>query len=161
MSEEKSVKPVKMSVARVVYDIAKPIADELGLEIWDIKFLKEGSNQILRIFIDKPEGITLDDCEAMSRAIDEPLDDADPIPFSYSLEVCSPGIDRELTKDEHFEKFKGYDVKIRLVRPNDNGEKALEGILISFDKEFLTIQTEAEQILNVERKNISHINLNY
>lgn len=161
MSEKKSVKPMRMSVADIVYGIAKPIADELGLEIWDIKFLKEGPNHILRIFIDKPEGITLDDCEAMSRAIDAPLDEADPIAVSYSLEVCSPGIDRELTKDEHFEKFKGYDVKVRLVRANDNGEKVLEGVLADFDKAFLKIQTETEEPISIERKNISHINLNY
>lgn len=161
MSEEKPVKSPRSSVAEIVYDIAKPLADELGLEIWDIKFLKEGPNHILRIFIDKPEGITLDDCEAMSRAIDAPLDEADLIAVSYSLEVCSPGIDRELTKDEHFGKFKGYNVKVRLVRPNDNGEKVLEGVLEDFDKEFIKIQTETEKILNVERKNISHINLNY
>lgn len=161
MSEENKVKSSRLSVAQIVYDLAKPLADELCLEIWDIKFLKEGPNHILRIFIDKPEGVTLDDCEAMSRAIDAPLDEADPIAVSYSLEVCSPGIDRELTKDEHFEKFKGYDVKVRLVRPNDNGEKVLEGILADFDKEFLKIQTETEKILSIERKNISHINLNY
>lgn len=161
MSEESRAKSSRLSVAEVVYDIAKPIADELGLEIWDIKFLKEGPNQILRIFIDKSEGITLDDCETMSRAIDTPLDEADPIPFSYSLEVCSPGIDRELTKDEHFEKFKGYDVKVRLVRPNDSGEKVIEGILVGFDRESLTIQNETEETLSIEKKNISHINLNY
>lgn len=161
MSEEKPVKSPRSSVAEIVYDLVKPFADELGLEIWDIKFLKEGPNHILRIFIDKPDGITLDDCETMSRAIDEPLDEADPIPVSYSLEVCSPGIDRELTKDEHLEKFKGYDVKVRLVRPNDSGEKVLEGILADFDKEFLKIQTETEEILDIDRKNISHINLNY
>lgn len=161
MSEKNKIKSSHSSVAEIVYDLAKPFADELGLEIWDIKFLKEGPNHILRIFIDKPDGITLDDCEAMSRAIDLPLDEADPIAVSYSLEVCSPGIDRELTKDEHFEKFKGYDVKVRLVRPNDNGEKVLEGILADFDKEFLKIQTETEEILEIDRKNISHINLNY
>ena len=161
MSEENRVKSLHSSVAEIVYGLAKPFADELGLEIWDIKFLKEGPNHILRIFIDKPEGITLDDCEAMSRAIDAPLDEADPIAVSYSLEVCSPGIDRGLTKDEHFEKFKGYDVKVRLVRPNDSGEKVLEGVLADFDKEFLKIQTETEEILNIDSKNISHINLNY
>ena len=161
MLEENKVNLQRMSVAQTVYDLAKPFADELGLEIWDIKFLKEGPNHILRIFIDKPEGITLDDCEAMSRAIDSPLDEADPIAVSYSLEVCSPGIDRELTKEEHFEKFKGCDVKIRLIRPDDNGKKVLEGILEDFDKEFLKIKTETEEILNINRKNISHINLDY
>ncbi|MDO4199311.1 MAG: ribosome maturation factor RimP [Clostridia bacterium] len=161
MSEENGVKSSHASVAEIVYGIAKPFADELGLEIWDIKFLKEGPNHILRIFIDKSDGITLDDCEAMSRAIDAPLDEADPIAVSYSLEVCSPGIDRELTKDEHFEKFRGYDVKVRLVRPNDSGEKVLEGVLVDFDKEFLGVQTETEEILKINRKNISHINLNY
>ena len=151
----------KQSVADRVWEALTPVAQELGYEIWDVEYLKEGANLVLRVYIDKPEGISIDDCEAMSRAIDAPLDEADPIAVSYSLEVCSPGIDRELTKDEHFEKFKGYDVKIRLVRPNDNGAKVLEGVLSDFDKEFLKIQTENEEPISIERKNISHINLNY
>ena len=160
MSEKKSEKSGHKTIAETVYELAEPYADELGLEIWDVKFLKEGSNHILRVFIDKGEGVTLDDCEAMSRAIDEPLDEADPIAVSYCLEVCSPGIDRELTKDEHLEKFKGDKVKIRLIRPNEDGEKVLTGTLSGFDKANIEIKIN-EETLNIDRKNISHINLDY
>lgn len=161
MLEKKSEKSGHKTIAATVYELAKPYADELGLEIWDVKFLKEGSNHILRVFIDKDEGVTLDDCEAMSRAIDEPLDEADPIAVSYCLEVCSPGIDRELTKDEHFEKFRGDNVKIRLIRPNEQGDKVVTGVLSDFDKENIKVRVNEEEFLNIDRKNISHVNLDY
>ncbi len=141
--------------------MAKPLADELGLEIWDIKLVKEGPNQYLRVFIDSKNGVTLDDCENMSRALDAPLDELDPIPDSYFLEVCSPGIERELSKDEHFEKFKGYSIKIRLIRPDKNNQKELFGILKSFSNCSIEIDTqqENEKTLSIDRKNIAHINL--
>ena len=90
-----------------VAKLCEPFAQQLGLTIWDIRYVKEGSYWYLRIFIDKPEGVTLDDCEAMSRAINDPLDQLDPIDGEYCLEVCSPGIDRELVRPEHFEAFLG------------------------------------------------------
>lgn len=150
------------SVSELIYPIAKPLADELGLEIWDIKLVKEGPNQYLRIFIDSKNGITLDDCENMSRALDEPLDELDPIPDSYFLEVCSPGIERELSKDTHLEKYMGHSIKIRLIRPNEDGEKEIFGILKSFDKNDIEIekQNEDNMALSIVRKNIAHINLN-
>ena len=92
------------SITETVRQIAEPIAKNLGLELWNIKFVKEGPNRYLRVFIDKPGGVTLDDCEKMSRAVDEPLDIYDPIPYSYCLEVCSPGIERELLNDYHLNK---------------------------------------------------------
>ncbi len=149
------------SVVSAVWPIAQPLAEDLGLEIWDIKFVKEGPNHFLRVFIDKPDGITIDDCESMSRALDAPLDEADPIPVSYCLEVCSPGIDRELTCDEHLEKFIGSDVKIKLIRPNENGEKVLIGKLLDFDKNSVTIESEDKAQNKLNKENISHINLNY
>ena len=78
------------SITEIVKKIADPIAKNLDLELWDIKFVKEGPNRYLRVFIDKPGGVTLDDCEKMSHALDEPLDTYDPVPYSYCLEVCSP-----------------------------------------------------------------------
>ena len=82
--------------------LAAPIAKELGYDLWDVRFVKEGAEWYLRIFIDKPDGIGIDDCVAMSRAINDPLDRLDPIDQAYCLEVCSPGLNRELTRDEHF-----------------------------------------------------------
>lgn len=155
-------KPVKVnSISETVYSIAKPIAESLNLEIWDVKFVKEGPNRYLRIFIDNDAGITLDDCEKMSRAINDPLDELDPIPFSYILEVCSPGIERELTKDWHFKKYINSEIIIKFIRPNENNEKETVGTLVNFDKNFITIKTPDEKILNSDRKNISHVNLKY
>lgn len=155
-------KSVKVnSISETVYSIAKPIAESLNLEIWDVKFVKEGPNRYLRIFIDNDAGITLDDCEKMSRAINDPLDELDPIPFSYILEVCSPGIERELTKDWHFQKYINSEIIIKFIRPNESNEKETVGTLVNFDKNFITIKTPDEKILNSDRKNISHVNLKY
>lgn len=83
----------------------KPIIERLGLSLWDVRFVKEGAEYYLRVFIDSENGITIEDCENVSRAIDEPLDIADPISQSYCLEVSSPGVERELRTDEHFAAF--------------------------------------------------------
>ena len=91
-------KKEKGNTVAAVWQIAQPIAESLGLELWDVRFVKEGADWFLRIFIDKEDGVSIDDCEAMSRAIDKPLDDADPISQSYCLEVSSPGVERELVR---------------------------------------------------------------
>ena len=85
-----------------VWEIAAPVAEQLGLSIWDIRFQKEGVSWYLRIYIDKEGGVGITDCENFSRAVDGPLDEADPIEQSYYLEVSSPGVERQLTRDEHF-----------------------------------------------------------
>lgn len=149
------------SITEIVKKIADPIAKNLNLEIWDIKFVKEGPNRYLRVFIDKPSGVTLDDCEKMSHALDEPLDTHDPVPYSYYLEVCSPGIERELSCDYHLNKYLDHTIKIKLIRPVGN-QKEFEGTLKSFDKNSISIENEeTTEILTLERKNISHINLKY
>ena len=103
--------------AELVYGLAKPIADELGLTIWDIRFEKEGAMWVLLVVIDKEGGVSIDDCEAMSRPLDKKLDEVDPIEQSYCLEVSSAGIERELTRDWHFETCKGQQIVVRLIRP--------------------------------------------
>ena len=90
-------------IAERVREIITPTADELGYYLWDVEYVKEGADYILRVTIDNDEGITIDDCERMTRAIDPILDEHDPIPDSYLLEVSSPGIERELTRDDHFD----------------------------------------------------------
>lgn len=155
-------KPTKSgNISSIVYSIAKPLADKLGFELWDIKFLKEGSNWYLRVFIDNDAGITLEDCEKMSHALDDPLDQLDPIPQSYFLEVCSPGIERELTTEDHFKKFIGSDIKIKFIRPDENKKKEIEGKLIAFNKDDITLETPKNGNIVIERKNISHVNLKY
>ena len=103
-----------------------------GVTLWDVRFVKEGASHYLRVFIDKPEGISIDDCTNVSHAIDPILDEADPIDCAYYLEVCSPGIDRELSRDMHFESAVGKRIKLRLFKAID-GKKEFEGILKAFD----------------------------
>lgn len=114
----------------VVTRIAKPVAEELGLILWDVRFVKEGASWYLRIFIDKEGGVTLDDCEAMSRAVNDLIDEADPISQAYFLEVSSPGIERELTRPEHFELMKGREVAVNLYRPTEDGDKEIIAELV-------------------------------
>lgn len=148
----------KKSVAEKVFEIVSPIAKEQNLEIWDIKYLKEGASYFLRIFIDKPEGITIDDCEEFSRAIDEPLDLADPISEAYFLEVSSPGLNRELSKDEHFKAFIGEEIIVKLYKAIDK-KKELIGKLLGFENGELTIEYNG-QPFKINKKEISKINLN-
>ena len=100
----------KGGVAERVREMAEPLARELGLSIWDVQFLKEGADWFLRIFIDKEDGVGIDDCVDMTHAIDPVLDREDPIPQEYTLEVSSPGINRKLVKPEHFAAFLGAPV---------------------------------------------------
>ena len=116
-------------VVAVVKGLAQPLADSFGYILWDVEFVKEGAQRILRITIDSEEGITVDDCEKMHRAIDPVLDEADPIEEAYYLEVSSPGIERELRTDEHISYCIGADVEVRLYAPRD-GSKVFRGELL-------------------------------
>ncbi len=150
----------KGNIVSSVWQLAEPIATKIGVEIWDINFVKEGSSYYLRIFIDKESGITIDDCENMSRAIDKPLDELDPISQNYFLEVCSPGIERELKCDRHLEKSISKKVVVRLIRPFDNGVRQILGKLDSFDKTSISIITHENIITVIPRKNVAFIKLN-
>ena len=110
------------SVVTVVTDLITPVADELGYFIWDVEFVKEGGKKILRVTIDNEEGITIEDCEKLHRAIDPVLDEADPIEEAYYLEVSSPGIERDLKTDMHISACEGWDVEVRLYAPVDNSK---------------------------------------
>ena len=116
------------NVASLVWDLAKPVAEGLGLSLWDVVFVKEGARRVLRITIDKETGVTIDDCEAMHRAMDPILDEADPIETSYDLEVSSPGIERELRTDAHVLACLGETVDVRLFAPVD-GVRTWRGTL--------------------------------
>jgi ribosome maturation factor RimP len=133
------------SVAQRAKALAEPFAARLGLTLWDVRFLKEGALWYLRFWIDKPGGVDLDDCEAMSHAIDKPLDDADFIPQSYTLEVCSPGIERELTRDEHFAQYLGSLVTVKTGHP----VRELTGTLTAYADKQITLRLEdsAEEVI--------------
>ncbi|MBR4452553.1 MAG: ribosome maturation factor RimP [Clostridia bacterium] len=146
------------NVSSAVWQIAAPIAAQLGVEIWDIRFLKEGSDWFLRIFLDKDGGIGIDDCEAFSRAIDAPLDELDPIEQSYCLEVSSPGLERDLTRPEHFDKNIGNKIKIKLIRPVD-GVREFSGILESADKSRFTLRLPDGNAMDIDKKETSYIKL--
>lgn len=147
------------NIVSTVWKLAEPIANNLGLDIWDIKFVKEGSGYYLRIFIDSENGITIEDCESMSRAIDKPLDELDPISQNYCLEVCSPGIERELTRNEHFERFIGHKIIVRLIRPLNDKTRQLNGSLLSFNKEEIKISDSNDKCFSILRKDIAFVKL--
>ena len=118
------------NAAEKVFNLIKDTVEEQGVELWDVRFVKEGASWYLRVFIDKPDGISIDDCTNVSHAIDPIIDEADLIDISYYLEVCSPGLERELTKPEHFKKLVGQRVKLKLYKGVD-GAKEFTGILKS------------------------------
>lgn len=126
----------------VVSDLIAPLIKEQDLILWDVRFEKEGSLWLLRIIIDKkPDGVSIDDCEKLSRPVDKLLDEADPIDQSYCLEVASAGLERELTKDWHFEESIGKVIQVKLIRPY-NGEREFIGKLIKYELNQITIECE-------------------
>ncbi len=143
--------------AERVYELIKDAVAAEGVELWDVRFLKEGASWYLRVFIDKPEGISIDDCTNVSHAIDPIIDEADPIDVSYYLEVCSPGIERELTRRRHYEESVGKTVRLKLYKACD-GKKELTGTLENVGEESITLNAGTDA-LTVEFKNISKANL--
>ena len=121
--------------------ILLPIAEKNGVEIYDVEYVKEGSDFYLRAYIDKEEGVNINDCEAVSRELSDALDREDFIPDAYILEVSSPGLGRTLKKDRHLEKSIGLEVEIKLFKPIDKC-KEFAGVLESFDAETITISED-------------------
>lgn len=154
--EEKMAKD--SNTVSAVRAIAEPVAQKLGLEIWDIRFLKEGTGWFLRIFIDKDGGVGIDDCVEMSRALNAPLDEADLIEQAYCLEVSSPGVERELVRDEHFKKYLGAKVKLKTIRPVD-GKREFSGVLESYDGGLATVRFEDGSGLSLSKKETAWIKL--
>lgn len=148
----------KQNTVQRVEEIIKPFADELGLEIWDVRFAKEGTDWYLRIFIDKEGGISIDDCVDLTHAVTNPLDEADPISQSYILEVSSPGVERELTRDEHFKKYVGSAVMLRAIRPVD-GVRDFNGIMTAYEDKKITVKLEDEAEITFDKKDISYVKL--
>ncbi len=146
------------NVADRVYSLIKEAVEEQGVVLWDVRFLKEGASWYLRVFIDSGNGITIDDCTNVSHAIDPIIDQADPIDKAYYLEVCSPGIEKELTRPFHFESVIGQRVKLKLYKAIDS-KKEFRGILKSADEK-LTLETEDGE-LTFDFKEISKANTEY
>ncbi len=134
-----------------------PIAEANGVEIYDVEYVKEGSDFYLRAYIDKPESVTIIDCENVSRALSEVLDKEDFIPDAYILEVSSPGLGRTLKKDKHLQKSIGQEIEIKLFKPIEKC-KEFAGVLDSFDAESITI-LEGEAKRTFTRSDIALIRL--
>ena len=134
-----------------------PIAEANGVEIYDVEYVKEGSDYYLRAYIDKPEGVNITDCENVSRALSDALDKEDFIPDAYILEVSSPGLGRTLKKDKHLEKSIGQEVEIKLFKPIDKC-KEFSGVLDSFDGESITV-AEGDNKRTFARSDIALIRL--
>lgn len=146
------------NVVNAVWEIAEPLAEELGLILWDVKFQKEGANWYLRIIIDKEGGVGIDDCVAMNDALDVPLDEADPIEQSYNLQISSPGIERELIRDFHFETFKGSDVIVKF-RSAVDGVKTHKCVLEGFSDGKILLMFAEDDVREFQKADFSSIKL--
>lgn len=147
----------KGGVAARVRELCEPLARELGLAVWDVQYQKEGAEWVLRIYIDKEGGVGIEDCVNMSRAIDPVLDAEDPVPQEYVLEVSSPGLNRKLTRPEHFEAYMGEPVRARLIRPLEDGKKELEGLLIGYKEGQMELQLDEESSATLEKKELAWV----
>lgn len=147
----------KGNIASRVTELVKEAVEECGCMLWDVEFVKEGPDHNLIVYIDKPEGISLDDCEMVNDAIEPIIDEADPIEGSYYLEVSSPGLERELRTSEHIKAFVGERVIVKLFTAK-NGKKSYDGIIESFDENENTfVLALAEEKISFTLKECSSI----
>lgn len=143
------------NIAETVQAFVQPVINQLGYYLWDVEYVKEGSEWYLRITIDSEDGITIDDCETVHRAIDPVIDEHDPIENAYHLEVSSPGIERVLRTAEHIEAWAGEEVEAKLFAPID-GKKAIRGILGGIENGIVTIECDGKTYA-IEHKKISRM----
>ena len=144
-------------ITDAVLALAKPVAESQGIEIWDAEFVKEAGTRFLRIYIDKADGVNIQDCENFSRALDPILDEADPIPESYTFEVSSAGAERVLKRPGDFERFLGSDVCVKLYQPID-GSKQFIGKLQGYEDGNVTI-LQNEKPRNFEKSTVAQVRL--
>jgi len=149
------------NTAQICRELALPVAEKYGLELWDVRFEKEGSEWYLRFFIDK-DGLTIEDCENFSRAVEPILDEADPIEQHYCLEVSSPGIERKLLTEEHIRRYFGSLVDVRFVRPPEGyKEREFIGILTALEDGIVTLTLDDGTVLRFPRSDAAFIKLYY
>ena len=144
-------------VTDIVAALAAPIVENAGCSLWDVEYVKEAGEWFLRVYIDKAEGVSIDDCEAVSRPMSDKLDEADPIEGSYTFEVSSAGADRVLKKPEHFDMFQGQEVEVKLYRPRD-GRKDYVGLLRLYDDGNVTIEVNGVPMA-FEKKEVALVRL--
>ena len=134
-----------MKITEIVAGFARPVVEEKGCTLWDVEYVREGSEYFLRLYIDKESGVDITDCEAISRAVDPILDEKDPIPESYHFEVCSAGLERALKRPSDFERFMGSAITVKLYRPR-NGLKEIPCVLTGYEDGKITVEAGKETI---------------
>ena len=146
-----------MKVTELVTKLAEPVVQAHGCELWDVEYVREGSEYFLRIYLDKETGVDINDCEAISRALDPILDEKDPIQGSYHFEVCSAGLERALKRPGDFERFMGSAITVKLYRPR-NGLKEFPGILRGYEDGRVTVEA-GKQTLTFEKSQVALVRL--
>ena len=146
-----------MKVTELVAEFARPIVEAHGCELWDVEYVREGSEYFLRLYLDKEGGVDINDCEAVSRAVDPILDEKDPIPGSYHFEVCSAGLERVLKRPADFQRFMGSPITVKLYRPR-NGLKEIPCVLKAYDEGKLTVEAGKETIV-FEKSEVAQVRL--
>ena len=146
-----------MKITDQVWQFAEPVVQEKGCSLWDVEYVREGGEWYLRLYIDKVDGVNINDCEAVSRAVDPILDEKDPIPESYHFEVCSAGLERALKRPSDFAQFMGADVLVKLYRPR-NGVKEQTGKLTGYENGNVTVETAAG-LVTFEKQEIALVRL--
>ena len=134
-----------MKVTDIVTKIAQPVVEAHGCQLWDVEYVREGDQRFLRLYLDKEGGVDITDCEAISRAVDPLLDEADPIAESYHFEVCSAGLERALKRPSDFERFMGSTITVKLYRPR-NGLKEIPCVLTGYEDGKITVEAGKETI---------------
>lgn len=145
-------------VTDIVIKLVEPLVNDANCTLWDVEYIKEAGNWFLRVYIDKTEGISIEDCEAVSRPLSDILDESDPIEGSYVLEVSSAGADRILKKEEHFLHFLDSEIEVKLYR-GINGQKDWIGILKSWNDGVLTLQVGENEPMVFEKKDMAQVRL--
>ena len=146
-----------MKITDQVAALAKPVVEARGCSLWDVEYVREGSERFLRVYIDKEGGVCIDDCEAVARAMDPILDEKDPIPESYHFEVCSAGLERELKRPSDFAQFLGSAVTVKLYKPV-NGLKEQAGTLAAYEDGAVTIR-QGEKEVRFEKSEVAQVRL--
>lgn len=134
-----------MKITEQVESFAKPVVESFGCKLWDVEYVREGSERFLRLYIDKDGGVDIEDCEKIHRAVDPILDEKDPIAESYHFEVCSAGLERALKRPSDFAQFMDSPIVVKLYRPR-NGLKEIPGILRSYEDGCVTVEAGKETI---------------
>ena len=146
-----------MKVTEIVTQIAKPVVEAHGCQLWDVEYVREGSERFLRLYLDKEGGVDINDCEAISRAIDPILDEKDPIQESYHFEVCSAGLERTLKRPSDFERFMGSNITVKLYRPR-NGLKEIPCVLSGYENGKITV-TAGKETITFEKSEVALVRL--